>query len=111
MPIRQTLYLFLSIVGLLTTWYFNFQHMYDTETTLFTFNLMDFLRDGFSNAAASSLSSDLFIGAAGASLFIIFEGRRLRIKSWWIYLLLNNLVAFAFAFPLFLFVRERTLEQ
>ncbi len=111
MPLKQILYLTLSIIGLFTTWYFNFQYMEATQTTLFTFELSDFLNDGYANPAASSLSSDLFIGAAAASLFIIFEGLRIRMKYWWVYFLLTNFVAFAFAFPLFLLARERILDE
>ena len=111
MPIKQLLYLTLSIVGLVATWYFNFQFMAVTQATLTTFDLGQFLRDGFANPAASSLSADLFIGGAAASLFIVFEGRRLKIKRWWVYFIMTNIIAFAFAFPLFLMMRERHLDE
>ena len=111
MPIKQMLYLGLSIVGLLTTWHFNFQFMELTQATLLTFDLGEFIRGGFANPAAASLSMDLAIGGLAASFFIFFEGRRLPIKYWWVYLLLANLVAFAFAFPLFLMMRERKLDE
>jgi hypothetical protein len=111
MTIKQLLYLSISLLGLIIPWYFNFQFMEETQTTLLSFSIADFVRAGFSNSAASSLSADLVIGASAASLFILLEGRRLAMKHWWVYIVLTNLVAFAFAFPLFLFMRERRLEQ
>ena len=110
MTLKQILYLGLSIIGLIIPWYYNFQFMNNTGAGLLSFPLSDFIRDGFANSAASSLTTDLLIGASAATLFIIIEGRRLRMKYWWVYLILTNLIAFAFAFPLFLFMRERKLE-
>jgi len=111
MSFKQIIYLVLSIVGLCSTWYFNFQYMAETQSTFLSFDIVDFIRDCFSNPAASSISSDVLVGATAASLFIFYEGRRLSIKRWWVYILLNSFVAFAFAFPLFLFVRERALQE
>ena len=111
MTIKQLLYLAISLLGLLIPWYFNLQFMEETGTTLLSFSIADFVRAGFSNPAAACLSADLVIGASAASVFIVLEGRRLAMKHWWVYLVLTNLVAFAFAFPLFLFVRERQLDR
>ena len=110
MPLKQLLYLGTSILGLVVPWYFNFRFMEATQTNLLSFDLADFIRQGFANPAASSLATDLVIGASAATLFIVFEGIRLKMKHWWIYIVLTNLLAFAFAFPLFLFVRERKLQ-
>ena len=111
MNLNRILYLSLSIIGLFTTWYFNFQFMAATDTSFATFDIVQFVKDGFATPAAASLSSDLFVGGGAATVFIIAEGRRLRINYWWIFLILNVVIAFAFAFPLFLMVREQKLTE
>jgi len=65
----------------------------------------------FANPAVSSLSIDLFIVAAAASIFIIIEGRRLGIRWYWVYVVASFVTAIAFTFPLFLAVRERHLAR
>ena len=65
----------------------------------------------FANPAVSSLSIDLLIVAAAASIFIIIEGRRLGIRWYWVYVVASFVTAIAFTFPLFLAVRERHLAR
>lgn len=40
-----------------------------------------------------------------------FEARRLQMKHWWIYVPLSIGVALAFAYPLFLLMRERKIAS
>ena len=44
-------------------------------------------------------------------LWIFFESRRLGLRFFWIYIILAFSIAYAFAFPLFLFVRQGKLES
>lgn len=64
----------------------------------------------FANATASSLAVDLFIAASAASIFIIIEGNRLQMKRPWLYVAVSFVTAVAFAFPLFLAMRERRIR-
>jgi hypothetical protein len=105
MTFRQTLYLILAIAGLVGTWYFNLQ----------AFNTMDMALENwlaimYASPIAASLSNDLMIAFVTFLVFVAAEGVRLGMKHWWIYLVLGCLVAFAFAFPLFLLMRERKLQ-
>ena len=61
----------------------------------------------FKLEAASGLI--LLIAAIAGFTWILIEARRLQMKHSWLYLLTGCCVAFAFAFPLFLFMRERHL--
>ena len=63
------------------------------------------------NPAAQSLSRDLLVGAGAIVVWIISEARRLQMKHLWVVLLSTFLIAFAFAAPLFLFLRERRLIE
>jgi hypothetical protein len=48
--------------------------------------------------------------ATAASVFIFFEGRRLKIKYAWLFILGSFVTAIAFTFPLFLAMRERKMS-
>lgn len=76
-----------------------------------TFDIQKFIELANSNPASESLSRDLFIGAGSIFVWIINESRRLKMKNLWVVLLGTFLIAFAFAAPLFLFLRERRLIE
>ncbi|HSP74977.1 MAG TPA: DUF2834 domain-containing protein [Cryobacterium sp.] len=95
-------YLALSLVGLVGTWTFNL---------LAIVQLRDFIGDWVnSGPAVSSLTVDLLVVAVAGSILIIVEARRLGMKRGWLYVVLSGLTAFAFTFPLFLAMRERTVQ-
>jgi hypothetical protein len=75
------------------------------------FDLRQFMQLANANPAAQSLSRDLLIGASAFTLWIIVEARRLKMRGLWIVLLGSVTIAFAFAGPFFLFLRERRLLE
>jgi hypothetical protein len=94
-------YLALSFTGLIGTWTYN---------VFAIVQMRDFIGDVVnSGPAVSSLTVDLLIAAVAGSILIIVEARRLGMKRGWLYVALSGLTAFAFTFPLFLAMRERTL--
>ena len=95
-------YLTLSIVGLVTAWVFN---------GLASFAGANYLDAWFSSPVDWVLSADLLIAAIAGSGFIIIEGRRVGMKSLWLYIALSAITAFAFTFPLFLAMREKKLAS
>ena len=97
------MFLGISILGLITTWAFNIASMQQGRNYL-----GDWLNSG---PSVSSLTADLLIAVVAGSILIVVEARRLGIRHSWLYIVLTFFVAFAFAFPLFLAVRERKLEQ
>lgn len=98
---RALLYLALAVAGLVGTWTYNVAAILEER---------DFLGDWFQGGAAvSSLTTDLLVVAVAAVIFMIVEGRRLRMKRVWLFILAAPLIALAFAFPLFLAFRERAL--
>lgn len=96
-------YLGFAIAGLAGTMYFNI--------TGFTTPSLDFFGAWFANPAVSSLSIDLLVTASAASVFIVLEGRELKIRLWWLYIAASFVTAVAFTFPLFLMARERKRAQ
>ena len=96
-------YLVLSAVGLVGTWTYNIMAIIERR---------DYLGDWVgSGPAVSSLTVDLLIVAIAGSVFIIVEARRLGMKRGWLYVVLSGVTAFACMFPLFLCMRERTLQS
>jgi hypothetical protein len=102
---RQVVYL--ALAGLCATWYFNLRFMAESGGG---FDVMAFIRAGYANAASTSLSNDLLVGCAAFLVWSFAEVRRLGMRRWWIYPVLTFGIAFAFTFPLFLFLRDRRLQ-
>ena len=99
---RFWIYLFLSAVGLVTAWLFN---------GLAVAQGADYNVAWFGTAVDWVLSADLSIVAIAMVVFMIAEGRRLRMKRLWLYILLSGVTAMACTVPLFLAMRERKLGE
>jgi hypothetical protein len=104
---RQAVYAALAAVGLMATWYFNLRFMAESGGS---FSALEFVRAGYANSASSSLTNDLLVGTLAFLVWSFGEARRLEMRHWWVFPLLTFGVAFAFAFPAFLFARERRLQ-
>lgn len=99
---RFWFFLTISIAGLITAWVFN---------ALAVMEGANYLEAWFGSSVDWVLSLDLLIVALAGSAWMIFEAKRLGIRFVWLYILASGLTAFAFTFPLFLAVRERTLAK
>ena len=102
-PVLVGVYLVLSLVGLVGTWWFNI--------AFFLGGGSDYLGGWFANAASSSAAVDIIVMAIAACIVMVVEGRRLGFRPLTIGLLvvLSFVIAVAFTFPLFLALRERSL--
>lgn len=90
-------YFALSVAGLVGTWYFNVQYAGS-----------NYVADWFTNSAASSVAVDVIVVGFVASVFYVRERDALPGRLPWalLFIPLSFLVAAAFAFPLFLGLRE-----
>jgi len=79
--------------------------------TSFLFGVAEFLRQGFANAASSSLTIGVCVGVLVFSIWVLHESKRLNIPNGWIFIVLTWTNAFAFEFPLFLPMREHHLAK
>ena len=104
---REAVYTTLAVLGLTLTWYFNLQVFQPGSTT----DMVGFFRLGFANPASSSLTVDLLVAFVAFAFWVVPEAARLGMPRGWIYPLLGFFVAFAFAYPLFLLLRERRLRK
>lgn len=99
-----SIYWVLAAVGLVGTWYFNFEFFaLNTEQS--------YLEAWFSNPASSSAAVDIIVVALMGSVFMLVEGWRLKLQWTWILVPLSFLIALAFTFPIFLAIREIRLTK
>ena len=101
-------YLALAIAGGVLPWLSNLEFI---RTYGQAFDIGLFVRLANGNPAAQSLSRDLAIGATAVTIWMVSEGKRLRLRGLGWVLLSCITVAFAFGAPLFLYLRERRLAE
>jgi len=107
-PWLAWLYLALAVAGGILPWLANLDYMRQYGLS---FDLGLFVELANANPAAQSLSRDLLVGATAVTLWIVVESRRLQMRHLWLVLLSSVTIAFAFAAPFFLFLRERRLAE
>lgn len=104
---RKHLYLVIAILGVVSTGYYNLQ-FFQTETDT---SVTNFIRLATTTFPAQSIGVDILVVVLTFFAWYIPEAIRLKMKYWWVFILLTFMVAIAFAFPLFLYFRERKLEE
>lgn len=107
-PWLAWLYLALAIAGAVLPWLANLEFM---QAYGASFDLGVFVELANANPAAKSLSRDLLVGASAITIWMVVESRRLGMRHLWLVLLSSVTIAFAFAAPFFLFLRERRLAE
>lgn len=107
MPKKQVIYAVLMVAGISLTWYHNIQF----AQLHGSFDLGAFIDECFANHASSSISWDVTIAAITFLTWAKSECKRLQMKVWPLIVGLTFGIALAFAFPLFLLLRERHLAK
>jgi len=102
----KTLYLILCVVGAaLPYWQFL---PWVSQNGL---SMPLFFHQLFANRISSFFGLDLLVSAAVLVVFMRSESSRLRIAGRWLPILALLLVGVSLAFPMFLYMRERSIEQ
>ena len=107
-PWLAWLYLALAVAGGVLPWMANLDYMKAYGSS---FDISQFVQLANVNPAAQSLSRDLLIGASAITVWMVVESRRLQMRGLPWVLLSCVTVAFAFGAPLFLYLRERRLQE
>ncbi len=102
------LYLALAVAGAVLPWLANITFIREYGAS---FDLGLFIQLANANPAASSLSRDLAIGATAVVIWMVHESRRLQMRGLPWVLLSCVTLAFACGAPLFLYLRERRIEE
>ena len=74
-------------------------------------NLTLFFRELFANRISAFFAMDVILSAIVLILFIQTEGKRLQVRRLWLPTLGTLVVGVSFGFPLFLFLRQMTLDR
>lgn len=104
---RKYIFLAIAILGLCYTWYYNILFFLEHDNT----SIVYFFEMAQINYAGKSFGADLTVVVLTFFVWYIPDARKLKVKLWWILIPLTFLIAIAFAFPMYLFMRERRLEQ
>lgn len=96
-----------AAAGAVIPWYFNIRHMRESGELL---TPQAWFAGGFVSPLTGSITSDFLIGTIPVLVWMVVEARRLGMRHLWFYVVTTFLVAFAFACPLFLLVREVRLR-
>jgi len=103
---KSTLYLLFSVIGGVIPWVFLAQFLGEPQPLIAHFFLSAFV-----NNVASSFATDLIISALVFFIFVVIEGKRLKMRRLWIYVVATLGVGLSFGLPLFLYAREKRLEN
>lgn len=106
---KHYFYLLLTLIGGGFTFYYAMLGVIEHKGK---FDSIEFITSTWTNNYyAKSLTLDFWTGAIAGTFFIVLEGFRLKMKRIWLYIILTIFVAFAFGFPLFLYIRELHLKR
>ncbi len=100
---RKTVYLILAIIGFVAPYYFFLQ--------VRSLNLGELFQLFSASSILSGVAMDLLVSVIVFWFFMFSEAKKLEMKNSWVYLLATLLVGLSFALPLFLYFRERKLEE
>jgi hypothetical protein len=102
----KTIYLLLCFLGIaLTYWQFA---PWVAQNGL---NMPLFFNQLFANRISAFFGMDVFVSAVALLVFMRTEASRLRMPGRWLPVMALILVGVSLALPLFLYLRERKLEQ
>lgn len=102
-----TVYLLLSVIGLIATWYYNLQYFVGSGNIEFG----PYLQSATINPAATAITVDIYFSVLVFSIWAFRESKRIGMKWPAAYVVLCFGVGLAFAFPLFLAFRERAIMR
>jgi Protein of unknown function DUF2834 len=74
-------------------------------------NIELFVRELFGNRVSAFFAIDVIVSAIVLIWFIQSEGKRLRVRLLWLPTVGTLLIGVSFGFPLFLFLRQVTLDR
>ncbi len=102
----KTLYLGLCFLGFLLPYW-----QFIPWVAAHGLNLPLFVRELLVNRISAFFGMDVLVSAVALIVFIRIEGRRINVGNRWIPVLATLLVGVSLGLPLFLYLRELTLES
>jgi phosphoglycerol transferase MdoB-like AlkP superfamily enzyme len=103
---RKSIFLVLSLIGLVAPYYFFFKFLGENG-----FDIPLLVGQLFSTNISTFFAVDLVVSIIVFWVYMLAEANKLQMKNWWLYILASLTVGLSFALPLFLYFRERKLEN
>lgn len=103
---KKNTYLILAILGFVAPYYFFLQISGENG-----FDLVQLIQPMFANNLLRGVTMDLLVSVIVFWVYVFAEANKLQMRNPWLYLLATLLVGLSFALPLFLYFRERKLEE
>ena len=102
----QRIYLLLCVLGTVLPYsqFVQFLIAYGFDANLFVQQLL-------ANSVSTFAWADVLVSSLVVWVFVFWEGSRLKMSNLWLYVVCNLLVGVSLALPLFLFMRQRKLDQ
>lgn len=69
------------------------------------------INQAFANRISSVFAIDLILSAIVAIVFMIYQGRKIKLKFYWIPIACTILIGLSFGLPLYLYLREVHLND
>lgn len=104
---RERILLTLTIVGFIVP--NTIVALYAARHGLLSFD--GYFRGWGESLPAAQLALDVTIAFVAFALWAAWEGRRLKMRSWWVPVPASLLVGLCFGVPLFLLLRERAIQS
>jgi hypothetical protein len=102
----KAIYLALCVVGAIVPYAvflpWTFEHGLDTRLIL---------RDLFVNRVSASFAADVILSSVAFWAFVVIEGRCAAMRRLWLPVAANVIVGLSLGLPLFLYMRERRLDD
>ncbi len=104
--VKKSVYLFLTIIGIILPYYFIFKFINTNGIS----EALPAIVQLFKTDMSAAFNLDLLASVLTAWTFMFFEGMRIKMKNWWLFLP-ATLIGLSFALPLFFYFREVHLEN
>jgi hypothetical protein len=101
------IYALIAVLALYATWVNNLAFLALPEGR----SIQAWIDGVYANYAAASFTNDLLFLCAAVCVFIVVEGRRLKIRFYLAYILLSGPTAISFTFPLFMIARQIAISR
>ena len=99
-------YLSLAVAGTVFPYFFFTQFFLSGQSSLGAFTTQL-----FATPPAAGLTSDLLVTSLAFWVWSFHEARSLKMSRWWAFVVLNLAIGLSCAFPLFLYMRARRIDQ
>ena len=103
---KKNIFLILAILGFVAPYYFFLQLPAENG-----FNMALLIQQISASRLLSGIAMDLMVSVIVFWTYMFLEVHKLQMKNLWLYVLATLAVGLSFALPLFLYFRERKLEN